>query len=110
MSYTDNLKIPAIVLTNARKNGICKWKQDDGIVCLVYSNGSIKGPFSESDADEIISATKDFRKVQENWNSPEFKEKKISEIRHKIHQKNSVREIEIAKNLRKMNAIFRGGK
>ncbi len=110
MSYTDNLKVPAIVLTNARKNGICKWTQDDGIFCLVYSSGSIKGPFSENDADEIISATKNFRKVQENWKRPEFKEKKISEIRHKIHQQNSVREIEIAKNLRKMNSIFRGGK
>jgi len=57
MGYVDTLKIPTIVLTNAKKNGICKWKQDDGIVCLVYANGSIKGPFAEFEANEIIQAS-----------------------------------------------------
>jgi hypothetical protein len=106
MSYTDNLKVPTIVLTNARKNGVCKWRQDSGIVCLVYSNGTIQGPFSEKDADEIISATKDFRKKQE-----QFQQNRVMNIRHNEHKKNIELNQIVAKNCRNICAnILRKGR
>lgn len=106
MSYTDNLKVPTIIFTTARKNGICKWKQDSGIVCLVYSNGSVKGPFIESEADEIISASKEFRKKQE-----QFQQNRVVKIRHNEHQKNLQLNSVVAKNCRKIcSDILRSGR
>lgn len=105
MSYTDSLKVPAIVLANAKKFGICKWKQDSGIVCLVYPNGLVNGPFLESDADEIISATKEFRKKQE-----QFRQNHVR-IRHNEHRKNAQLNHVVAKNCRKIcSNILRSGR
>lgn len=106
MSYTDNLKVPTIILTTARKNGVCKWRQDSGIVCLVYSNGSVKGPFIESEADEIISASKEFRKKQE-----QFQQNRVVKIRHNEHQRNLQLNSVVAKNCRKIcSDILRSGR
>ncbi len=97
------MNIPAICFTNAKKNGLpVKAFQDKEakIVMLVYPNGKVDGPFSESDADDIIKASKDFKKKQESWSKNH--ESRLIEIRHKVHQFNQFNDSRNAQTSKKI--------
>lgn len=107
MSYISTVKIPGNIRASAKVHGVVKMRLEDGIFLLVYGTGRVDKPMTEESANQIVSASKDFKKKQEKWNSEEYIGKKKEEIRHIEHGKNQNKEKIVSANLRRILSKIR---